>query len=134
MTQIESQLELLRSQNQIEYESVQNERINQLNQTIDNLQKQNFDLSSSIENMRQYSNEVQSSSANQLDEMQRNFNNERLELNQRLSEAHNNFESLRSDKERYEYAYYDLENRYQQIEQLLKDKDMELSMNYCFVS
>jgi predicted RNase H-like nuclease (RuvC/YqgF family) len=134
MTQIESQLELLRSQNQIEYESVQNERINQLNQTIDNLQKQNFDLSSSIENMRQYSDEVQSSSAKQLDEMQRNFNNEQLELNQRLSEALNNIESLRSDKQRYEYAYYDLENRYQQIEQLLKDKDMELSINSCFVS
>jgi chromosome segregation ATPase len=134
MTQIESQLELLRSQNQIEYESVQNETINQLNQTIDNLQKQNFDLSSSIENMRQYSDEIQSSCAKQLDEMQRNFNNERLESNQRLSESHNNVESLRSDKERYEYAYYDLENRYQQIEQLLNDKDMELSMNFCFVS
>jgi chromosome segregation ATPase len=84
--------------------------------------------------MRQYSDEVQSSSAKQLDEMQRNFNNEQLELNQRLSEALNNIESLRSDKQRYEYAYYDLENRYQQLEQLLKDKDMELSINSCFVS
>jgi len=134
ITQMESQLELIQSQNQFEYESAQNERINQLNQTIDDLQKQNLDLSSNLENMRQYSNEIQSSNAKQLEELQINVNNEKLELNQRLYEAQNTIESLESERERFQYGYYDLENRYRQIEQVLKNKDLEISMNFVHFS
>ena len=132
VAQLESDLDSVRSQNQFEYESVQNDRINHLNQTIDDLRKRNSELDSELEKMKELSDNNQNSSTKELEELRQKSDNERSELSQRLMDLQTTVDNLNGEKQRYEYAYYELQNRFQEFDQLMQNKNFEIGIHFNF--
>lgn len=134
ISRLESDLEALRAQNQYEYESVQNDRINDLNQTIDDLRKQNLEMTEELQKNREILDNIQNSSAKQFDELLQKSNNEKSDLNQQLLELQTTIDNISGEKQRFEYAYYELQNRFQEFDRLMQNKNLEIGINYEFLS
>lgn len=133
ISQLEANLESLRAQNQQEYEAVQDSRINQLNQTLDNLQSEKLELASAFEKLSFENEEMKALSNRQLAEYQQLLDSKEMEFRQNLNESQNAIENINNEKERITNAYYELENKYQQAVKMIQDKDIQLGKYHIII-
>ena len=127
-------LEAVVAQSQLESESVANDRINQLNQTIDDLRKQNNELTASIaelDQLRQSAQEVQQTSSAQLDELRQKsetIENQKNELEEKVNSLQSTIDDISADRDRYQSAYDDLQKQTQELSLSVQNKDIELGI------
>ena len=83
--------------------------------------------------MRDLSDNIQNSSTKELEELKQKSDIERTELSQRLTDLQTTVETLSTEKQRFEYAYYELQNRFQEFDQMMQNKNFEIGINFLSV-
>lgn len=99
-----------------------------MNQVIEDLHKQNNELTAELNQLRHLAEELQHSSSEKFKELQERSESEKNELDHKVNQLQLTIDEMTADKQQYLSAYEDLKKEAQELSLVVQNRDIELGI------